>query len=258
MSSEIKNLKVIILAAGKGTRFNSEEEQIPKAMRKAAHKPLLHYVLKSVDFIENKKDIVIVVGYLKEMITETFPEYPFVIQGEHYGYGTGAAVRYADEVIGDFSGDILVLLSDMPLITGDSLLNLYYEHKKNNNDCTYLSCEGNDDSALKSFGRIIRDKNGDFRGIIENRDCTPEQRKITEYNTGNAIFDSKKLFKQLANLKNNNKSGEYYLTDIPKLFMENNYRVGVCKTKNAYEIYGVSSAEDLELIEKILESNSTK
>ena len=82
MSENIKNLKVIILAAGKGKRLNSEDAQIPKAMRKANGKPLLEYVLKSVDFIENKKDIIIIVGYLKETIMGSFPEYTFAVQNE--------------------------------------------------------------------------------------------------------------------------------------------------------------------------------
>jgi bifunctional N-acetylglucosamine-1-phosphate-uridyltransferase/glucosamine-1-phosphate-acetyltransferase GlmU-like protein len=129
------NLKVVILAAGKGKRLQSEETQIPKHMREVAGKPILEYVLKSVDFID-KKDIIIVVGFKKEMITEAFPEYMFAIQEETnpLGYGTGAAVRYAERIIGDFDGDILVLMGDSPLVTKNTLLNLYDEHKKNNND----------------------------------------------------------------------------------------------------------------------------
>jgi len=251
------NLKVVILAAGEGTRLHSEDAQIPKAMRLAAGNPLIHYVLKSVDFVENKKDIIIVVGYLKETIMEPFPEYTFVIQeiDRSVGYGTGFAVKCTEQEVGEFSGDVLVLMGDMPLISRETILELYREHKKNNNDCTNLSYEINKDLP---FGRIIRDENGNYQGIIEKRDCTDEQKKIREYNSGNAIFNSKKLFEQLANLKNNNKSGEYYLTDIPKLFIENNYKVGVYKSENQNEIYGVNSIEDLEFIENIIKSNSTK
>jgi len=77
-------------------------------------------------------------------------------------------------------------------------------------------------------------------------------KNIKEYNTGVMIFDSKKLFEQLAKLKNNNKSGEYYLTDVPKLFLENSYKVGVYATGNKNEFYGVSTEEDLELAESII------
>ena len=253
----INNLKAVILAAGKGKRLNSEVLQIPKHMRKAAGKPILEYVLKSVDFI-GKKDIIIVVGYMKEMIMEYFPEYTFAIQDDEnsLGYGTGAGVRYAETAIGEFSGDILVLMGDMPLTSQETLIKLYNKHKNNNNYCTNLSVEIND---ILSLGRIIRDENNNFCGIIENKDATEEQKQnIKEYNTGNAIFNSTKLFEQLAHLKNNNKSGEYYLTDIPKLFLENNYKVGVYKSENAHEIYGANSIEELELIENIIKAISAK
>ena len=250
------NIKAVILAAGKGTRLQSEHTHIPKSMRQVAGKPLLHYVLKSIDFIEDKKDIIIVVGFMKEMIMSEFSEQKFAIQGTHYGYGTGSAVRYAEKEVDaeNFDGDILVLMGDMPLISNETLLNLYREHKQNNNDCTNLSCEINETLAL---GRIIRDENGNFSEIIENKDCTDEQRQINEYNTGNAIFNSKKLFEQLANITNNNKSEEYYLTDIPKLFLENNYKVGVYKSEKEYEIHGVNSEEDLKYIESILKAPKT-
>ena len=255
MENDAKNLKVLILAAGKGKRFNSEEAHMPKQMRKIAGKPILDYVLGSVEFIP-KKDIAIIVGFMKEAITGAFPEYTFVNQETQFGYGTGAAVKYAKEAIGEFEGDILVLMSDMPLISQKTLSELYEEHKKNKNDCTNLSCEINE---VLELGRIVRDDSGNYLGIVENRDATEKQKQtIKEYNTGNAIFNSKKLFEQLENLKPNERNGEYYLTDIPKLFMENNYKVGVHKTKNSEEIHGANSMEELLLIEKILERNSTK
>jgi len=248
-------IKAVILAAGQGKRLQSEQAQIPKHMRKAAGKPVLYYVLKSVDFIKDKKDIIIVVGYLKEMITEAFPEYSFVEQDLEKEYGTGAAVRCTEEAVGNYSGDIFVLMGDAPLITQETLLNMRHEHFVNKNDCTILSCEINE---VLSLGRIIRDKNGNFCKIVENKDATEEQKQIKEYNASVMLANSKKLFEQLKNLKNNNKSGEYYLTDIPKLFLENKYKVGVYISKNEVEIYGADSLEDLERVEKIIIANSAK
>ena len=251
----MNNLKAVILAAGKGKRLQSEQVQIPKHLRVAAGKPLLHYVLKSIDFIENKEDIIIIVGYLKEMIMQAFPAQTFVVQDMEKGYGTGAAVKCAEEAVGDFSGDILIHSGDMPLITRETLIYLRDQHIKNKNDCTILSCEVDD---VLTLGRIVRDNSGNFLEIVENKDCTDEQKNIKEYNTCVMLYNSRKLFEQLKNLKNNNKSGEYYLTDVPKLFLDNNYKVGVCKAINNYEIYGVDSIEDLNRIEDILEANSTK
>ena len=249
----MKNLKVVILAAGQGKRLQSEQAQIPKAMRKANGNPLLHYVLKSADFIEDKKDIIIVVGFLKEMIMQAFPEYMFAIQEERKG--TGHAVKITKELLKDYTGNILILLGDMPLIQRETVEKLIETHEKNGNKCTVLSC--NMDEVL-SFGRIIRDENNNFVEILENKDCPPELKNIKEYNTGVMIFDSVKLFEQLENLQNNNNSGEYYLTDVPKLFNENYYKVGVYATDNQNEFYGVSSEEDLKFIENILKYNSAK
>ena len=251
----MNNIKAVILAAGQGTRLQSEAARTPKAMRRAAGKPLLQYVINAVDFIQDKKDVIIVVGYLKEIIMQAFPEHMFVIQDLEQGYGTGAAVRCAEEAVGDFSGDIFILFGDAPLITKETLLNMKSEHIKNKNDCTILSCELNE---VLGLGRIMRDKSGQFCAIVENRDCTDEQKQIKEYNASVMLADSKKLFEQLKNLKNNNNSGEYYLTDVPKLFLDNNYRVGVYKSVNQNEVYGADSIEDLKRIENIIISNSTK
>ena len=247
------NVKAVILAAGKGKRLQSEKMQIPKPMREAAGQPLLYYVLKSIDFIQDKKDIIMIVGYLKEMIMQAFPGYVFVVQDIDKGYGTGAAARCAEEAVGGFSGDIFILFGDAPLVTQETLLNMREEHIKNNNDCTILSCEVNEVLAL---GRIIRDNSGNFCRIVENKDCTSEQKNIKEYNASVMLANSEKLFEQLKNLTNNNSSAEYYLTDIPKLFLENNYNVGVYKSKNKNEIYGADSIEELERIENIIKSKA--
>ena len=227
----VDNLKVIILAAGRGTRLNSDEANIPKHMRKVNGKPILDYMLNTLNFIK-KEDIILIVGYLKEIIMETFPEYTFVIQDLEKGYGTGAAAKCAEEAIGDFSGNIFILQGDSPLITKETLMSMQNEHIKNNNDCTILSCELNE---VLRLGRIVRGENGEFIEIVENRDATEKQKQeIKEYNASVMLADSKKLFEQLKNLKNNNNSGEYYLTDIPKLFLANNYKVGVYKSLNEF------------------------
>ena len=134
MANEAKNLKVVILAAGKGRRLNSEEAQMPKHMRLVAGKPILDYVLKSVDFVP-KEEIFIIVGFMKEMITNAYSDHMFVNQGTEYGYGTGAAVRYAREAIGEFEGDILVLMGDTPLVSRETLFGLYQHHRESGNDC---------------------------------------------------------------------------------------------------------------------------
>jgi UDP-N-acetylglucosamine diphosphorylase/glucosamine-1-phosphate N-acetyltransferase len=241
-------MKAIVLAAGPGKRLQSETAQIPKHMRKVAGKPILQYVLNAINFI-NKEDIIIVVGFMKEMIIEAFSEYSFTIQEELLG--TGHAVKYAKDKLERYKGNVLILYGDMPLIEQSTLKNFIEYHQTSKNQCTILSCYIDEYMPL---GRIIRDDKDSekFLGIVEEKDCSAEQKNIREYNTGVMIADSEKLFEELENLKNNNNNKEYYLTDIPKLFSEKNYNTGVYKSKNKHEIYGANTIGDLQAIEKIL------
>ena len=247
-------MKAIILAAGKGKRIESETAQIPKHLRKVAGKPVLQYVLDAIDFID-KKDIIIVVGYLKEMIMDAFSEYNFVIQKEILG--TGYAVKCTKDNLEGYKGDVLIIPGDTPLLEKDTLEKFIKYHQDNKNHCTVLSCFNEEQLQL---GRIIRDSKDSekFLAIVEDKDCTPEQKNIREYNTAVMIADSEKLFEELENLKNNNNNKEYYLTDVPALFLEKNYKTGVYKTENQNEIYGVNTLEELQLVEKIIFDANSK
>lgn len=248
-------MRAIILAAGKGKRLQSEEALIPKHLREVNGKPILQYVLDAVDFVE-QENIVIVVGFMKETIMQhkLFTDYNFAVQGDD-GYGTGYAVKSAIKYIENYNGNIITILGDTPLINKNTLKEMYQFHKTNNIDCTILSCVTNDEMPL---GRIIKDSEGKFCGIIEDKDCTFEQKKIYEYNTGVMISKAKKLAEELNNLTSNNKQNEYYLTDIPKLFLQKDYNVKVYASRNKNEILGINTLEELELVENIAKVNSTK
>ena len=241
-------MKAIILAAGKGKRIKSETMQIPKHMRKVAGKPILQYVLDAVNFID-KKDIIIVVGFLKEMIIDAFEGYNFALQEEQLG--TGHAVKCAKDKLEGYKGNVFVILGDTPLLEKSTLENMMKYHQTNKNHFTILSCYTDEYMPL---GRIIRDDKDTekFLGIVEEKDCTAEQKEIREYNAGVMLFDSEKLLEELENLKNNNNNKEYYLTDVPKFFLEKKYKTGVYKSQNKNEIYGVNTIEDLQIVEKIL------
>ena len=239
-------LKAVVLAAGKGTRLHNDEIDAPKVMREANGKPLLWYVLEAISFID-KKDIILVVGYKKETVISAFSGYPYAIQSEQLG--TGHAVMSADEQLKNYSGALLVCYGDMPAIKRDVYEQLLNTHFKESNDCTLLSGE----SALKmSFGRVERDKNGSFLQIVEEKDCTPEQLKIKELNTGIYIFDTPMLLNSLKELKNDNQQGEYYLTDIPAIMREKGAKIGILKRSLGDDIIGVNTVEQLEMVEKIL------
>ena len=241
-------MKAIILAAGKGKRLLSEKFNAPKVLREANNKPLLRYVVENLDFITDKKDIVIVAGYKKEMVFDAFKDgFTFAVQDEQLG--TGHAVNCARDVLSDYDGPVLVCYGDMPMFKKESYEKLAKVHLDEKNDCTVLT--GVSDKC-PSYGRIIRDDNGKFVGVVEAKDCTPEQAKINELNVGIYFFDSKKLFDCLKELKSNNAQGEYYLTDVPAIMMEKGYKIGTCTIYGDNEIMGVNTPEDLAFCEELL------
>ena len=170
----VENLKAVVLAAGKGTRLQTAGVEIPKVMRLAAGRPLLAYVCEALDFIP-EKDIVLVVGFLREQVIEAFPRCSFAVQEQQLG--TGHAVACAMETLRDFEGDVLVCCGDMPLLRRDTYRSLVEIHRAEGNACTLLT--GTTDDALP-YGRIVRGADGRFAAIVEEKDCTPEQLRQPE------------------------------------------------------------------------------
>ena len=239
-------IKAVVLAAGKGTRLQSEDTDIPKVMRKANNRPILEYVLDAIDFIA-KKDIIIVVGYKKEEVINNFRGYTFSEQKVQLG--TGHAVMAAQAELENFGGSVLICYGDMPVVKTETYRELIRQHIEQNNGCTILSAQSLEPLP---YGRIIRDTGGGFAEIIEDRDCTPEQKKITELNSGVYVFRCKMLLDALKNLKNDNNQGEYYLTDAPYIMKTQGAKIGLCKRDLGDEIIGVNDLEQLRQVEKIL------
>lgn len=246
--AENKKIKAIILAAGKGTRLQTEGCELPKVMRLANGKPLLFYVLKALDFI-SADDAVIVVGYKKESVIDAFGGYSYAVQTEQLG--TGHAVMAALNQLDGFDGDLLVCCGDMPLIKKSTYEALCDTHRRDKNDCTILTGSS---SLELPYGRILRDKSGCFCGMVEDRDATPEQRQITELNSGVYVFDAEALRSVLYRLKSDNAQGEYYLTDAPTLMLEQGKRIGVCRRELGCEIIGVNTPAQLSQVEELLKN----
>lgn len=239
-------MKAIVLAAGKGKRLQSEKFNSPKVLREAKGRALLSYVLDNISFIE-QDDIVIVVGYKREMVIEkTKGDYKFATQEKQLG--TGHAVASAREFFESYDGSVLVLYGDMPMLKKETYANMVKQHEASGADCTILTAMS--DSPL-AYGRIIRE-DGKIVNIVEQKDCTPEQAAIRELNVGVYVFDSKSLFDNLSKLKNDNAQGEYYLTDVPKFLIAEGKKVEAYTIGDTCEIYGVNTVEDLEFCEKNL------
>ena len=239
-------MKAVVLAAGKGTRLISSDNDAPKVMRTACGKPLLWYVLDAISFLD-KKDIVLVVGYKKEMVTDYFDGYVYAEQTEQLG--TGHAVMAAESALRGFEGAILVCYGDMPLIKQETYEAFVHYHFDRDNDCTILTGESANDLP---YGRILRDDKGEFDRVVEARDCTPEQLMITELNSGVCIFRSALLFEALKNLNTDNTQKEYYLTDVPAIMRSGGARIGLCKRDLGDEIIGVNTIEQLAIVEGVI------
>ena len=239
-------LKAVVLAAGKGTRLRTEGSDLPKVMRKALDKPLLQYVLDALDFV-GKENVIIVVGYKKEDVIAAYGGYEFAVQYEQLG--TGHAVMAAEENLRGFDGAVLVCCGDMPLIKRETYKALAEVFESENSDCAVLSGVMDEPG---SYGRIVRDENGGFLNITEAKDCTEEQLRINEVNSGLYIFSAGRLFEALKKIGNDNAQAEYYLTDVPEIILRSGGKVSICRRDLGNELIGVNTMEQLNQVEGIL------
>lgn len=240
------NMKALVLAAGKGTRLQTEGIDLPKVMRLADGKPLLHYVVESLSFLP-PEDIILVVGWKKEAVLAAFPQYPHAVQEQLNG--TGGAVQYAAPLLEGYEGHLIVCCGDTPLMSRATFQALAKTHLEEGNSCTMLSARLSEGG---SYGRVLREEDGSFQRIVEARDCTPEQAAVTEVNTGTYVFHVPALLSVLNELNQDNAQGELYLTDVPALLKARGLRVGLCDTCSPDEMLGVNTVEQLHQVEDLL------
>lgn len=242
----MERVKAVILAAGKGTRMKSE---LPKVLHKVLGKPMVQYSLEAVKVAgAADEDICLVVGYKAELVTETIGDnVNYVLQKEQLG--TGHAVKCASDFIGE-DGITLVICGDTPLITGETLKKLVDTHIAEKNAITVLTAIADDPTG---YGRIIKDNEGKFVKIVEQKDASLEEQRVNEVNSGMYIFDSAILNTALSKLSNNNAQGEYYLTDTIEIVKSEKLgEVSTMTIENMDEIKGVNSKEQLEEAEELL------
>ena len=155
-------------------------------------------------------------------------------------------------VLGDYGGDVLICCGDMPLVRAETYAALAAEHEKSGAACTVLS--GVTHRPLP-FGRVLRDGEGGFDRIVEDRDCTPEQKKIRELNSGILCVDFRKMASALRELRTDNAQHEYYLTDLPVILKARGEKVRVCSLPMDDQLIGVNTPAELSLVEEILKGN---
>ena len=246
-------MRVIIPAAGKGTRLSKSPDAPPKAMYRLCGRPLLEIVLEQTDFIA-PDDTYIIVGYKKEEIIGYFGNrYHYAEQREQLGTGH-AVMQCADDFRG-YDGTVLVTFGDMPHFRRESMKAMCEFHETKKAACTLLTAVN---PELAMWARIVRDGQGRFRSIVEGKDCTPEQTKIKELFAGVLVFDSRLLFDYLPRLGTANVQHEYYLTEIPEMMAADGLTVELFPTDDPDDLRGINTPDDVVVCENILKKRIEK
>lgn len=241
----MKNATAIILAAGDGTRMKID---YPKVLCKVGDREMIFLLTDSLHKA-GIDDIVIVVGYKKEMVQERVGNIArFVVQDKLLG--TGHAVMQAGSISDKLSDNIVVLAGDSPLISSDTIKKLVAEHERTIATLTLLTTMMENPCG---YGRIIRNSQGEILKIVEEADANEEEKKVKEINTGLYCFRKEELFSSLKKLKPDNVQGEYYLTDVIGDFVTRGLRVTSVKTDNPGETMGINTQEDLKIAISLME-----
>ncbi|MEM7315987.1 MAG: NTP transferase domain-containing protein [Planctomycetota bacterium] len=238
------NSLAIVLAAGKGTRMESD---LPKVLVPACGRPLVEYVLDAIN-AAGVQNIIVVVGYKSELVREALKDrenVQFVEQTEQLG--TGHAVQVCMEHLTDFDGAVMVLTGDSPLTQTDSLKQLLDLYQSDQPACVMGTLKKEDPAGM---GRIVRDEQGEFLAIVEHKDASEEQLKINEVNMSTYLFDCKKLVPTLGKLQNNNKQQEFYITDCPGILKEQGEDVRALPVLKPCEALSINNLSDLAAVEE--------
>jgi len=235
-------MEAIVLAAGKGTRMCSE---LPKVLHPVFEKPVLGYVLEVLAGAGMKHPYA-VVGYKAEEVRSFLKSYGAIPVLQRKQKGTGHAVMMAKAALKSAQGPILIWPGDMPLVKPETLAKFFAAHKTSQAHVSVLSCVQEDPSG---YGRIVRDEDR-FAAIREELDATPEERAVREVNTGIYLFDREVLFEALEKIGQDNRKGEYYLTDTIEILRRGGYCVEAFPLASAEEGQGINSQKDLATVTK--------
>lgn len=237
----------IVLAAGQGTRMKSD---LPKVLVPVAGRPMIRYVIDGLRAAGVGR-IVVVIGYKAELVRQELADatdIDFALQEEQLG--TGHAVMMCREQIAAHSGPVVIVTGDSPMLQASSVEKLLEDFEHSKPACLLGTAHREDPTGL---GRIVRGEGGAFTGIVEHKDCTPDQLAVTEVNMSTYVFDAAELLLSLDRLTTDNAQGEYYLTDAPGLLLAENKEVRVLAALQPCEALSINTTDDLAVVEAEME-----
>ncbi len=222
-----------MLAAGRGTRFHSRQA---KVLHPLCGRPMAAHLLDRLPGLGVEASLV-VVGYQAEEVERRLAgeDRRFVLQREQLG--TGHAVLTARRELEPLTGSLLVVYGDTPLVRTETLRRLLETREREQAAAVLLTCEPDDPTG---YGRILRDESGHLADIVEEKDATPEQKRIREVNPGLYCFHLERLLPALDELNNHNQQGEYYLTDLPRILRRRGETVLALPTDDPGELRGIN------------------
>jgi len=241
-------VNIIILAAGKGTRMQSD---LPKVLMPLAGRPLVVHVLETLKHFKNTRTILIV-GYEQQKVREATKNYALSYAEQLEQHGTGHAVQMAVPYLDSQQTDTLILCGDVPLIKAETLEQLLKEHQSSHAQATILTTQLPD---AGSYGRIVRSPDRSVQKIVEFKDASPQEREIKEINSGIYVYDTKLLIKALKELKPANAQKEYYLTDCIEILKKAGHKIAAFCTLDPKEVAGVNTLTELAELEKVFVQN---
>ncbi len=234
--------KALILAAGTSTRMKSARS---KVLHEVCGKTILAYVLDACREA-GIEDLLVVVGHARDQVMEAFADakdITWVVQEPQQG--TAHAVMVAREALAGFKGDLVVLVGDAPLVWAETIRALLEGHREQKADVTLVTAVLEDP---KWFGRIVRDRKGNLRGIVEAKDATAKEQAIKEVNPSFYAFRWPALERVLGRITNKNAKGEYYLTDAIGLLIKGGSKAVAVPAAEPEEVQAVNSREDLAVV----------
>jgi bifunctional UDP-N-acetylglucosamine pyrophosphorylase/glucosamine-1-phosphate N-acetyltransferase len=244
-------IKAIVLAAGMGTRMKSHKA---KVLHEVFFVPMLHHVLNAMAPLA-LQDTVIVTGHQAEDIEASLRNFKVVFARQDRQIGTANAVLAAESCCRDFSGTVLILCGDTPLIRPETLQAMVESHRGTGARMTVMTTRM---AEPANYGRIVTDDSGHILKIVEEKDASPAERKIEEINAGIYCVDGPFLFKGLRKIGSDNRQGEFYLTDLVEIARAEGFAVNRHFCEDQLEVLGVNSRVDQARAHEIFQARRNR